>query len=70
MTNKQLEMVEQELNLYLDNIKRLKKDIEYNKSIKNDVYSSSIFGELKHRGITLKNRITLFNKVSTRDLYE
>ena len=68
--NKQLKLLEQELDLYLDNINRLKKDIEYNKTIKYIPSHSSIFGELKHRGISLKRRLTLFNNISTYDLYE
>lgn len=65
---KEIEMLEQELILMLDNINRLK---EFKKSFKKGdwkPYNSNIVGELKHRGVALKQRLTLVSNITTQTL--
>ena len=61
---KQLEMLEQELKLLLENVTRVKK---YTADNKGDPYitSSMVVGELKHRCVAIKQRLTTINKMST-----
>lgn len=65
----QIEFLEQELLMILENIKRVKdyKNDEDNKKWK--PYHSHVVGELKHRAVALKTRLTLINKMSTSDLF-
>lgn len=65
----QIEFLEQELLMMLENIKRVKhyKNDEVIKKLKPDY--SSVMGELKHRSVALKTRLTLINKMSTSDLF-
>ncbi len=65
----QLEFLEQELNMMLENIKRIK---EYQKSEENIQWrpcSSRVMGELKHRAVSLKQRLTLVSSITTNDLF-
>ena len=62
----QLKMLEQELEQIQENINRLK--IHINET-NYTTYSSNVFGELKHRLIALKQRITLVNKLTTWNLF-
>ena len=67
---KELEMFEIELKLIQDNIKRLK---QYQKNTENKQwkpYHSNVVGELKHRLIALKQRITLVCNITTSDLFK
>ena len=61
----QIKLLEQELLMMQENIKRLKeyKNDEENKKWK--PYHSNVVGELKHRAVALKTRLTLINKMST-----
>lgn len=66
---KQMKLLEQELHMLLDNIKRLK---EYQQKCGKQhgymPYQSLIVGEIKHRMIALKQRLTICSKITTGDL--
>ena len=67
---KQLELLEQELKMMLENIERVKK---YQKDPENKVckpYNSHVVGELKHRAVALKSRLTLVCNITTYDLFK
>ena len=67
---KELEMFEMEFKLIQDNIKRLK---QYQKDELNQNWKpchSNVVGELKHRLIALKQRITLVCNINTNDLFK
>ena len=65
---KTIELLEQELHFMLDNIKRVK---EYVKKEQDNKWASShslVVGELKHRSIVLKQRLTMIQKINTYDI--
>lgn len=66
---KQIELLEQELHMLLDNIKRLK---EYQQKCEKRhgymPYQSLVVGEIKHRMTALKQRLTICSKITTGDL--
>jgi hypothetical protein len=67
---KQLELLEQELKMMLENIERVKK---FQKDPQNKTYrpyNSHVIGELKHRAVALKSRLTLVSKIATHNLFE
>ena len=64
----QLELLEQELKMIQENIKRVKKYQKEQQGYR--TYNSNVVGELKHRLIALKQRITLVNKITTMDLWD
>lgn len=66
---KELEQLEQELIQMLDNVKRVKSFVKVKELEKWKPYSSSVFGELKHRGVVLKTTITRLSKLPTNDLF-
>lgn len=66
---KELEQLEQELTQMLDNVKRVKSYLKEGEKDGWKSHSSSVFGELKHRGVVLKTTITRLSKLSTRDLF-
>lgn len=66
---KEIELLESELKLMLDNINRLKQFVKEEKSEKYRRSYSVVFGELKHRGIAVKNRITIVGKIPTLNLF-
>ncbi len=68
----EIDRLESELNLMLDNIKRLKAFVaEYSESPSNWApYSSNVMGELKHRAVALKQRLTLISHLSTSNLFK
>ena len=68
----QLEFLEVELKMMLENIERIKKFKELYEGTKDSwkPSSSHVFGELKHRGIALKQRITLVSSLSTYCLFK
>jgi len=66
---KEIELLEMEIKLMQENIVRLKAYIKEHKDDKWIPYSSNVFGELKHRGIVMKQRLTQVSKLSTRDLF-
>ena len=67
---KELEMFEMELKLLQDNIKRLKQFKKENENAKWQPGHSNVVGELKHRLIALKQRITLVCNINTNDLFK
>lgn len=68
--NNQIEMLEQELKMMLENIERVKEFSNDKENKHWKPYTSRVFGELKHRGVSIKQRITLVSKLSTRHLFE
>ena len=66
---KQMELLEQELYMLLDNFKRLK---EYQQKCEKQQgyvpYQSLVVGEIKHRMMALKQRLTICYKITTGDL--
>ena len=66
---KQMELLEQELYMLLDNFKRLK---EYQQKCEKQQgyvpYQSLVVGEIKHRMMALKQRLTICSKITTVDL--
>jgi len=67
---KQLELLEQELKMILENIERVKKYQKNEDNKKWRPYHSHVVGELKHRCISLKQRLTLVCKITTNDLFK
>jgi len=65
----QIEFLEAELKMMLDNIQRIKEYKGIHELEKWKPYNSNVVGELKHRGVSLKQRITLVSKITTRDLF-
>ncbi len=65
----QLELLELELKLFQDNINRIKEYKKQNEFEKYKPSNSRVLGELKHRSVSLKQRLTLIQKVSTNDLF-
>ena len=65
----QIEFLEQELLMMLENIKRVKKYTKDEENKKWKPYQSNVVGELKHRAVALKTRLTLINKISTYELF-
>lgn len=67
---KQLELLEQELNILQENISRLK---AYRKSYEGKKWyphNSRVVGEFRHRMISIKQRLTLVGKMTTREYLE
>lgn len=67
---KQLEYLEQELNMMLDNIERIKKYKDLQKDKNWEPSQSNVVGELKHRMVSLKHRMTLVSSINTSDLFK
>lgn len=65
----ELKMLEMELSLLQDNIKRLKEYREYHNNQRWSPCHSNVVGEFKHRLIALKQRITLVSKITTSQLF-
>jgi len=67
----QLELLEQELLMVLENIKRVKayKEKQHD-SEKYYPTNSNVVGELKHRAVALKSRLTLVSGITTSSLFE
>jgi hypothetical protein len=62
----QIELLEAELILMQDNIKRLK---DFYLKKKEEIFTqhqSLVVGELKHRAVALKQRLTEIQKINTR----
>ena len=66
----ELEMLEMEIKLLQDNIKRLKRYAKDDINLEWKPYNSNVVGEFKHRLIALKQRITLVSKITTSDLFK
>jgi hypothetical protein len=65
---KQLELLEAELVLLQDTIQRVKNFQKENTEYRQ--YSSHVVGELRHRCVALKQRLTLVQKITTEDLWK
>ena len=68
----ELALLEAELLLIQNNIARVQKFIVENKTGTGHYNPSSslVFGELKHRLISLKQRCVIINKMSTSNLFK
>ena len=66
----EIKLLEMEIKLLQDNIKRIKEFIDINKDEKWTPYSSNVVGEFKHRLISLKQRITITSKIVTYNLFK
>lgn len=66
----QLEFLEQELKMLQENIERIKKFKNDEENKKWKPYHSNVVGELKHRIIALKQRLTLVSSIVTSDLFK
>ena len=69
-TVQQLELLEQELKMMLENISRIRQFVKDNENEKWTPYSSRVMGELKHRCIVLKQRLTIVCGISTNQLFQ
>lgn len=67
---KQLELLEQELLMMQENIKRIKAYKKEYETKKWKPSHSNVVGELKHRAIALKQRLTLVSAITTSSLFE
>lgn len=67
---KELEMLEMELMLLQDNIKRIKNYAKERENKKWNPCSSRVVGEFKHRLTSLKQRMTLSSNLTTSDLFK
>lgn len=65
---KEIELLELEIKLMQDCIKRVREFKDDNKSY--NPYSSLIVGELRHRAVAMKQRLTRINKISTRKIFD
>ena len=66
----QIQLLETEIELLKENIKRLKKYRNENIGNKYKPYNSLVVGEFKHRLTALKQRCVILQKVSTHDFLE
>lgn len=66
----EIKFLEQELLMMLDNIKRIKQYQKDEENKKWKPYQSRVVGELKHRAVALKSRLTLVQKTITSDLFK
>ena len=69
MKMKEIELLEQELKMLLENIDRVKEFANSKENKEWKPWASRVVGELKHRCIALKGRLTSINKIATRDLW-
>jgi len=65
---KQLEFLKQELLQLLDNIERIEIRKELEKNDKYYSYKTKEVGELKHRMVSIKHRMSSLRKVCSYDL--
>jgi hypothetical protein len=66
----ELTLLESELVLLLDSIKRTKEFIEKESQSKYKVYNSSVVGEMKHRCVALRPRLSRVNRMATHGMVE
>jgi len=64
---KELELLEMELILLQDNIKRLKEFKKEQDKVSWVLNNSAVVGEFKHRLVSLKSRLTLVSKITTHE---
>ena len=67
---KQLKLLEQELVMLQENINRVKEFKKEHEKCQYTPYQSNVVGELKHRMVSLKQRLTLVSSITTRNLFE
>jgi hypothetical protein len=65
----QIELLEAELILMQDNIRRLKDYVLDEKNRGWKPCQSNVVGELKHRSVALKQRLTEIQKINTSNLF-
>lgn len=65
----QLEFLEQELKMLQENISRVKECQKQYTEAKYTPWNTRVVGELKHRIVALKQRMTIVSKMTTRDLF-
>lgn len=68
-SQEQLELLKQELKMMLENISRVKQFVDENKEAKWTPCNSRVVGELKHRCVVLKQRLTAVCGISTSQLF-
>ncbi len=66
---RQIDLLESEIKLIQDNIARVKEFVREENTANYKPYMSHVFGELKHRLVSLKSRIKEINKLSTTNLF-
>jgi hypothetical protein len=69
-TSKELDFLEQDLIMLLDNIKKVKEFQKEGVGQKYRLGQSHVVGELKHRMVCVKRRMTSLNAISTWDLWD
>jgi len=67
---KELDYLEMELKLLQDTITRVRKFQKEPLNGRYRQYSSHVVGELRHRCVALKQRLTLVQKITTEDLWK
>lgn len=67
--DRDLEMLKQECEQMIDNIYRVNNFIEKHKDDKWKPISSRVVGELKHRAVVLKQRLTQVSKFTTSGFF-
>ena len=67
---KDLDYLEMELKLLQDTITRVRGFQKETQNRKWRQYSSHVVGELRHRCVALKQRLTLVQKITTEDLWK
>lgn len=67
---KEILKLESEIHLLKDNIDRLKIFVDEYKNDSYRPYTSGVFGELKHRAVSLRNTLSRINKMNTNQLFE
>jgi len=65
-----LELLRAELHLMLDNIDRVNVYINDPENAKYRPNNCLVVGELKHRAVALKQRLTIINKSCTQDFFK
>lgn len=66
---KQIELLEQKLKMMLDNIERIKEYKRSYEKVDYKPYKANVVGELKHRSVTLIQKITLVSKINTYEIW-
>jgi hypothetical protein len=65
----QLELLEAELKMMQENISRLRIYVSQNSKEKWTPCQSRVVGELKHRAVALKQRLTLISRIATYQFF-
>lgn len=67
---KQIDLLEAEVKMLLENIERVRKYQEDPENESYKPYHSHVVGELKHRCVALKQRLTVINRFTTSELWK